>query len=336
MVYDMKSVTKKLLTTMAALAIMAGIFMETGMPARADEGGQTGVITITVDIPTSVPAGGDIKQSHDDIVRSLNINRKNVGTDKNFGVWICWISCAEEREGYDYEYKGKGWYEVASGTFDPNGEYALCIYAFGPTWKSSDKFVITVNGSGVEWRDPTFAYAIFDVSLTGGGNTSGGSGTPEVSSSSEVAGASEEVFPSEEAPVEVHEHFYSWVTVQEASTEQDGVEEYRCGCGAVAGRNVIPASSVVVNGLSDVIKNAPQNGVLQFDSGRMYTLSDYMIKKLSERSDVTTIITFKYEGKDYKMTIPAGVDYSALFADETNFYGYFYFAEAVGAVIEEC
>lgn len=299
-------------------------------------GGQTGVITITVDIPTSVPAGGDIKQSHDDIVRSLNIDRKNVGIDKNFGVWICWISCAEEREGYDYEYKGKGWYEVASGTFDPNAEYALCIYAFGPTWESSDKFVITVNGSGVEWRDPTYAYTIFDVSLTGGGNTSGGSGTPEVSSSSEVTGASEEVSTSEEAPIEVHEHSYSWVTVQEASTEQDGVEEYRCGCGAVAGRNVIPASSVVVNGLSDVIKNAPQNGVLQFDSGRMYTLSDYMIKKLSERSDVTTIITFKYEGKDYKMTIPAGVDYSALFADEAYFYGYFYFAEAVGAVIEEC
>lgn len=42
MVYDMKSITKKLLTTMAALAMMAWIFMETGMPARADEGGRLG------------------------------------------------------------------------------------------------------------------------------------------------------------------------------------------------------------------------------------------------------------------------------------------------------
>ena len=33
---------------------------------------------------------------------------------------------------------------------------------------------------------------------------------------------------------EVHEHSYSWVTVQEATTEQDGMEEYRCSCGAVA------------------------------------------------------------------------------------------------------
>ena len=33
---------------------------------------------------------------------------------------------------------------------------------------------------------------------------------------------------------EVHSHSYSWVTVQEATTEQDGMEEYRCSCGAVA------------------------------------------------------------------------------------------------------
>ena len=39
----------------------------------------------------------------------------------------------------------------------------------------------------------------------------------------------------------VHEHSYSWVTVQEATTEQDGIEEYRCSCGAVAERSVIPA-----------------------------------------------------------------------------------------------
>lgn len=221
-------------------------------------------------------------------------------------------------------YKGKGWYEVWTGTFDPNAEYAMCISVWGVDFSPINQYTITVNGNEVQWGGADRAYAIFEVNQAGGENASEGAGAPE------------EVSPSEEAPVEVHEHSYSWVTVQEASTEQDGVEEYRCGCGAVAGRSVIPASSVVVNGLSDVIKNAPQNGVLQFDSGRMYTLSDYMIKKLSERSDVTTIITFKYEGKDYKMTIPAGVDYSALFADEAYFYGYFYFAEAVGAVIEEC
>ena len=34
------------------------------------------------------------------------------------------------------------------------------------------------------------------------------------------------------------------------------------------------------------------------------------------------------------MTIPAGSDYSALLADEDMFYGYFYFANQIGAQIE--
>ena len=133
----------------------------------------------------------------------------------------------------------------------------------------------------------------------------------------------------------VHEHSYSWVTVQEATTGQDGIEEYRCSCGAVAERSVIPASQVFVKGLYGEIKNAPLNGTVTFDSGRLYTMSDYIIKKLAERSDVTTVVTFEYNKTAYRMTIPAGADYSALLADEDYFYGYFYFAQLVGAMIEE-
>lgn len=134
---------------------------------------------------------------------------------------------------------------------------------------------------------------------------------------------------------EEHSHSYSWVTVQEATTEQDGMEEYRCSCGAVAERSVIPASQVFVKGLYGEIKNAPLNGTVTFDSGRLYTMSDYIIKKLAERSDVTTVVTFEYNKTAYRMTIPAGADYSALLADEDYFYGYFYFAQLVGATIEE-
>ena len=132
-----------------------------------------------------------------------------------------------------------------------------------------------------------------------------------------------------------HEHSYSWVTVQEATAEQDGIEEYRCSCGDVKERNVIPASQALVSGLFDIVKNAPLNGVAQYDSGRLYTMSDYIIKKLAERSDVTTVVTFEYERKPYKMTIPAGVDYSAILADDDYFYGYFYFAKITGSTIEE-
>ena len=165
-----------------------------------------------------------------------------------------------------------------------------------------------------------------DTSQTPTPNPGSGTGgnTPQTPSSNPVK--------SEEP---VHEHSYSWVTVQEATTEQDGIEEYRCSCGAVAERSVIPASQVFVKGLYGEIKNAPLNGTVTFDSGRLYTMSDYIIKKLAERSDVTTVVTFEYNKTAYRMTIPAGADYSALLADEDYFYGYFYFAQLVGATIEE-
>ncbi len=147
-----------------------------------------------------------------------------------------------------------------------------------------------------------------------------------------ATGSSEEVTNSRNASP--HTHAYSWITVQEANAGQDGMEEYRCSCGDVQGRSVIPAGEVFVKGLYGEIKNAPQNGTATFDSGRLYTISDYVIKKLAERTDVTTVITFEYQNQVYQMTIPAGADFTGLLADEDYFYGYFYFANAVGAAID--
>lgn len=88
------------------------------------------------------------------------------------------------------------------------------------------------------------------------------------------------------------------------------------------------------NELSSKLKEAPQKGVVEVDTDWLYTLSDIMIKILSERTDVTTVITFNYQKTPYKMTIPAGADFTTLLADEDHFYGYFYFAQQVGATIE--
>ena len=136
-------------------------------------------------------------------------------------------------------------------------------------------------------------------------------------------------------PTSQHTHNFSWVTVQKASTTQDGLEELKCACGMVKESSVIPASQVYVNELYQNLGKASENGEVSFDSGRIYTISDYLIKKLQERSDVTTTITFEYNRKKYRMIIPAGVDYTELLEDEEYFYGYFYFAKKVGAKIEE-
>ena len=123
--------------------------------------------------------------------------------------------------------------------------------------------------------------------------------------------------------------------MQTASKTQDGLEELKCDCGMVKESSVIPASQVYVNELYQNLGKAPKDGEVSFDSGRIYTISDYLIKKLQERADVTTTITFEYQYKKYRMIIPAGVDYTEFLEDDVYFYGYFYFAKEVGAKIEE-
>ena len=137
---------------------------------------------------------------------------------------------------------------------------------------------------------------------------------------------------SSQAPL--HEHSFNWVTVQTASAMQDGLEELRCSCGIVKERSVVPASQAYVNELYQNLSQALAEGEVSFDSGRIYTISDYLIRKLQERADVTTTITFEYNQDKYRMMIPAGVDYSELMEDEDYFYGYFYFAKKVGARVE--
>lgn len=131
-----------------------------------------------------------------------------------------------------------------------------------------------------------------------------------------------------------HVHSYSWVTVQEASEGQDGIEQYRCSCGDVQETNVIPATQAVIKKMLAAIRGAKENAHIVFDSGRLYTMSDVIVKELAARNDVSMEITFEYEKTAYKMVIPAGVDYTAILADEDSFYGYFYFAQLVGATIE--
>ena len=147
---------------------------------------------------------------------------------------------------------------------------------------------------------------------------------PEVKKDTEPA--------SSQAPL--HEHSFGWVTVQTASAMQDGLEELRCSCGIVKERSVVPASQAYVNELYQNLSQALAEGEVSFDSGRIYTISDYLIRKLQERADVTTTITFEYNQDKYRMLIPAGVDYSELLEDVDYFYGYFYFAKKVGARVE--
>lgn len=137
----------------------------------------------------------------------------------------------------------------------------------------------------------------------------------------------EEPTKIEEQPV--HEHSYSWVTVQEATTGQDGIEEYRCSCGAVAERNVIPAGMAMVKDLVRQIETAPENSTVEIKTEYFTCYTAYIMNALKKRPDVSLKTTFKDYDKDGSIktfTIPAGKAPD----DGELFYGFTYLGNLYG------
>lgn len=127
----------------------------------------------------------------------------------------------------------------------------------------------------------------------------------------------------------VHEHSYSWVTVQEATTDQDGIEEYRCSCGAVAERNVIPAGMAMVKDLVIQIETAPENSTVEIKTEYFTCYTAYIMNALKKRPDVSLKTTFKDYDKDGSIktfTIPAGKAPD----DNELFYGFTYLGNLYG------
>ena len=132
-----------------------------------------------------------------------------------------------------------------------------------------------------------------------------------------------------------HECNFQWVTTVEPQPGVDGLEEYKCvTCGMVKESQPIPASMATVKNLYGFIKDAPENGNVTIDFGKLHTISDYLLNKMSERSDVTVTISFEYQSAQYEITFPSGTDYSAVLEDEDTMYGYFGVAARLGLTVE--
>ena len=126
------------------------------------------------------------------------------------------------------------------------------------------------------------------------------------------------------AAPESHTCNFQWVTTIDPTTGADGLEEYKCvHCGAVQESHPIPASVAAVKDFYGKVKDAPANGTVTYDSGKLYTISDYLLKKMSERSDVAVTVNFEYKNAKYELTFPAGTDYTSVLTDEETMYGYF-------------
>ena len=124
---------------------------------------------------------------------------------------------------------------------------------------------------------------------------------------------------------------FEWVITLDPTTGADGLEEYKCtGCGVVQESHPIPASVAVVKDFYGKVKEAPEKGSIAYDSGKLFTISDYILKKMAERNDVAVTVMFEYQNKKYQIIFPAGLDYSAVLNDEESMYGYFGAAAKLG------
>lgn len=129
---------------------------------------------------------------------------------------------------------------------------------------------------------------------------------------------------------------FEWVITLDPTTGADGLEEYKCmGCGVVKESHPIPASVAVIKDFYGKVKEAPEKGSITYDSGKLYTISDYILKKMAERNDVAVTVKFEYQNKKYQLIFPAGLDYSAVLNDEETMYGYFGAAARLGLKVTE-
>ena len=131
-----------------------------------------------------------------------------------------------------------------------------------------------------------------------------------------------------------HECSFQWVTTVEPQPSVDGLEEYKCmSCGMVKESQPIPASMATVKNLYGFIKDAPENGTVTTDFGKLHTISDYLLEKMAERSDATVTIQFEYKNQKLQITFPAGTDYTPVLTDVDTMYGFYGIAAELGLTI---
>ena len=135
---------------------------------------------------------------------------------------------------------------------------------------------------------------------------------------------------------EVHLCNMEWVTTKEPSVGEDGEECYRCSsCGRTEQKMPIPGAVAYVKDLYGFIKDAAENGLVTYDAKTNTAISDYILQKMAERRDVTTVISFEYKGEKYQITFSPEADYDALLNDEEQFYGYLGLSGHEGIMVEK-
>ena len=128
-------------------------------------------------------------------------------------------------------------------------------------------------------------------------------------------------------PAEVHEHAFSWVESVAPTANSDGLSEYKCSCGLVESSQPISCGVAFTQEFNDLIRNAPENGIVENQPEMFRCYTKKMMEELAKRPDVSLKTTYvDEEGNLRSFTIPAG---QAPVEDDL-FYGFVYLGNRYG------
>ena len=114
------------------------------------------------------------------------------------------------------------------------------------------------------------------------------------------------------------------MTIQEATAIADAVLAYECtNCGRVTDYMKEPNSAFAQFNKESIasIETAQKDAAVTLDTDIWNSFQGSVLSALSSRPDITLVIKYRYEGKRYTVTIPAGSDVLSLI-DENGYCGF--------------
>ena len=145
----------------------------------------------------------------------------------------------------------------------------------------------------------SFAYGNDSIELGGGGVGSSCHYTLSLTCETGAATQTNDANPA-------HTHAYTWKVTTPATATTDGTLSNICDCGRVDATQVISANSFYLNDMLTKITTAPQGATLTFSSKDWNSFPQSVMLALAGRRDLTVVFQYDYEGRTYKVTIPAG------------------------------
>jgi hypothetical protein len=107
------------------------------------------------------------------------------------------------------------------------------------------------------------------------------------------------------------DHDFQWVCVKEPTAGEDGYDEYKCTkCGLVSQTRTTSGFSTFSDKTLDVVKSTPEGQPVSITTDSFWSFNHDFTDMIAARKSGDITVDFWYKNSHYKMTIPAGTDFT--------------------------